>query len=151
MKTDHTVLITDKNHEFYNQRLEGHIAYYDLYHTGNGPDLYLAKTPEGSEIRLLTDQIDVEDYKNQEKAKTLMRFGVKEGDIIMISRLGSGSFCANFDIDQPHLITAISYNGNVVFDNGKANCFRPDMTKYEGVLPVQTDFTKRAKNNGLPF
>lgn len=146
-----TVLITDEKHPFFKQRLNGHIAYYDLYHTGNGPDLYIAETPKGKEIRLLSDQIDVEDYKSQEMHDNLKRLGVKEGDIVMISRLGSGSFCANFDTDQPHLITAISYNGNVSFDNGKANSFRPDMIKYDGNLPVQSDFTKIAKNNGLPF
>lgn len=146
-----TVLITDKKHTHYNERLEGFCAYYDLYHTGNGPDLYILKTIDGEELRLLSDQIDVEDYKEQEKAQTLKAFGVKEGDVVMISRTGSGSFSKGFDINQPHLITDISYNGNVVFDHGKANCFRPDMTKYDGDIPVQTDFIKVSSNNGLPF
>jgi hypothetical protein len=145
-----TVLITDKKHEFFNQRLQGHIAYYDLYHTGKGPDLYLAETPEGT-IRLLTDQIDIEDYTSQEMAATLRDLGVIVNDVVLITRSGSGSQCANFDLDQPHKITDISYNGNVTFDNGKANFFRPDMIKYQGELTVQTDFLKTSKNNGLPF
>jgi hypothetical protein len=147
-----TVLITDEKHPYYNQRLEGFCAYYDLYHTGNGPDLYIATTPEGSEIRLLTDQINIQDYQNQEMAETEKSLGVKINDIVMISRSGSGSQCANFDLDQPHLITKMSYNGQVTFDNGKAEFFRPDMLKYNGDLPVQNDFTKSSKNTtGLPF
>ncbi|MBX9886661.1 MAG: hypothetical protein K2Y30_01850 [Flavobacteriaceae bacterium] len=146
-----TVLITDEKHPNHGQRLTGSIAYHDIYHTGNGPDLYIAETVQGINIRLLSDQIDIKDYQRQEKQQTIDRLGVQEGDIVMISRMGSGSFCAKFDTSQPHLITAMSDNGNVEFDNGKANCYMPDMVKYDGDLPAQTDFTKIAVNNGFPF
>lgn len=146
-----TVLIIDKKHPNFGERLRGSIVYYDLYHTGNGPDLYIAETAQGKEIRLITDQIDIEDYKSQEMKETILALGVKQGDVVMISRLGSGCVCSNFDLSQPHLITGMSYNGNVEFDNGKADCFRPDMVKYDGDLPVQTDFSKFALNNAMPF
>lgn len=148
---NYTVLITDEKHKYYKQRLEGFCAYYDLYHTGNGPDLYLAKTSEGLVFRLLSDQINIEDYNSQRLAKAIERLGANVNDVVMISRLGSGSYTQNFDLDQPHIVTKIFPSGHVIFDNGKAQTFQPDIIKYRGNLPVQTDFTKEALNNGLPF
>jgi hypothetical protein len=151
MKTEYTVLVTDKNHEFFNQRLEGFCAYYDIYHTGKGPDLYLAKTPKGIEFRLISDQIDIEDYHQQKLKNTIKRLGADVNEIVMITRLGSGCSSPYFDLNQPHRITSISYNGYVIFDNGQADGFEPDVTKYIGDLHVQTCFSKEATNNGMPF
>lgn len=151
MKTKFTVLITDKNHEYYNKRLNGFCAYYDIYRTGKGPDLYHAITPDGMEFNLLSDQIDIEDYDSQKLAKEIKRLGANVNDTVMIQRLGSGSYCDKFDLDQPHIITKIFPSGHVVFDNGKAESFQPDVVIYKGNIPAQTDFTKIATNNGLPF
>ncbi|MEO8532834.1 MAG: hypothetical protein ABI441_03755 [Flavobacterium sp.] len=151
MKTSYTVLITDQNHSFYNQRLQGFCAYYDINRIGSGPDLYIAETPEGIEFNLLSGQIDIDDYDSQRLAKEVIRLGANVNDIVMIKRLGSGSYGANFDLDQPHLITRIFPSGHVIFDNGKAETFQPDVTLYTGENLVQNDFTKNALNNGLPF
>ncbi|WP_195760054.1 hypothetical protein [Flavobacterium sp. LC2016-23] len=151
MKTSYTVLITDQEHEFYNQRLQGFCAYYDIHRTGSGPDLYIAETPEGVEFNLLSDQIDLDDYDSQKLAKQVIRLGANVNDVVMITRLGSGSYGPNFDLDQPHVITKIFPSGQVIFDNGKADTFQPDVTLYTGEKPVQNDFTKKAINNGLPF
>jgi hypothetical protein len=148
-----TVLITEEGLPFYNQRLEGRCIYYDIYHTGNGPDLYHAITPEGKGIRLRSTQIDVSDYNDQEKQEIMQELGVCENDVVMISEFGSGSISHNFDTAQPHLITKISCSGHVTFDNGKASSFRPKMTKYKGDLPVQADYSSRplSSDTGLPF
>jgi hypothetical protein len=138
----HTILITDSKHEFFNKRLPGTLVYYDLYHTGSSPDLYNYKNPNGHTERILSNQIDVEDYESQLLKDQIKEFGVNVGDKVMINESGSGSFCAYFDMKQPHLITKIGSSGNVEFDNGMSSQFRPTMEIYKGSLPIQTDFTK---------
>jgi len=151
MNTDYTLLITDTEHEFYNKRLQGFCAYYDIYHTGSGPDLYYAKTPQGNEIKLLTDQIDINDYNSQKLTKEINRLGANVGDIVIITRLGSGSSSSGFDLDKPHIISEIAPNGHIIFDKGKASGFQPDVYIYKGEMLPQTDFSKDVNNNGLPF
>lgn len=99
---------------------------------------------------ILSDSIDVKDYENQLLQINIKEFGVSVGDVVIIEKSGSGSFSANFDSKQPHLITSIGSSGNVEFDNGESNQFRPKMIKYEGDLPVQTDFSLHLKTAG-PF
>lgn len=150
-KSPYTVLITDEKHPYYNQRLEVFYVLNYLPYKGKRLDLYLVKNPEGDEFRILSDQIDIEDYNSQKLKKQIERLGAKVNDVVMISRIESDSFLYGFDLAQPHLITEILPSGLVVFDNGYALCFQPDVIKYTGNNPVQTDFTKPIINKGLPF
>jgi len=118
------VKITDKEHECFGQELEGFCFYYDYQHTGNSPDIYIIKTPEG-ERKILSTQIDVEHYENQRLSKEIEKLGANLGDKVMIIETGSGGSRVGFDIKEPHVITKISPSGTVYFDNGMADMFRP--------------------------
>lgn len=124
-----TVFITDKEHKFYNQRLEGCCIFYDYQYTGSSPDLYTAKTPEGNNIRLLSTQIDTEDYENQLFEEQRLKLNAKEGDRVLIKKTGSGTSSKDFNNANEYIIQKISSSGNVTFidDNGKfaADFFRP--------------------------
>ncbi|MFX3631871.1 MAG: hypothetical protein ACE3L7_07300 [Candidatus Pristimantibacillus sp.] len=125
-----TVRITDTNHKYFGQELPGGCVYYDINHVGDGgPDLYHIVTPEG-ERRILSTQIDEEHYNDQGRDEGLKRLGAKVGDVVMITRSGSGSSKAGFSTKVPHTITAIcKYGDDVTFDNGEARMFRPDVVK----------------------
>ncbi len=122
------VKITDPNHPCCGQELEGGRIYFDIYHRGGKPDLYQVKASEGGIYRLLTDQIDEGHYEAQEIAREVERLGANVGDTVLITRMGSGSSNANFDIKEPHVITKISPSGSVEFDDKEASGFRPDVT-----------------------
>lgn len=123
------IRVTDENHEFYGKELEGYIFYYDVRHTGNSDDLYIAKTPDGKEIRLLTSQIDEEYYNKQLIEKEIERLGANVGDKVKIIESGSGCRSCGWKNEGIHEITEIKSNGDVVFDNGAADMFRPKVEK----------------------
>jgi hypothetical protein len=118
------VKITDKEHKYFGQELEGFCFYYDYQHTGDSPDIYIIKTPEG-ERKILSTQIDVEHYENQRLSKEIERLGANVGDKVIIIESGSGGSKVGFDINEPHIITKISPSGAVYFDDGMADMFRP--------------------------
>lgn len=118
------VKITDKKHKYFGQELEGYCFYYDYQHTGNSPDIYIIKTPEG-ERKILSTQIDVEHYENQRLYKEIERLGANVGDKVRIIKSGSGGSKVGFNLNEPHIITNISPSGHVYFDNGMADMFRP--------------------------
>lgn len=117
------VRINDPNSEYFGQEFDGGCVYYDLYHTGSSPDLYIVKTPDG-ERRYLSTQIDEDHYKAQLFTEEVERLGAKVGDKVIITRTGGGTFRAGFKADEPHIITGIDYLGYVKFDNGTAECFK---------------------------
>ncbi|WP_138753555.1 hypothetical protein [Paenibacillus sinopodophylli] len=124
-----TVKVTDPNHNLFGQELAGARVYFDIHHTGNSPDLYLIVTPNG-EQRILSTQIDEKHYDDQGREEGLKRLGAKVGDVVMITRSGSGSSNAGFSTNVPHTITAIcKYGDDVTFDNGEARMFRPDVVQ----------------------
>lgn len=124
--TKTTVLITDKKHELCGKEVKGSLIYYDINHTGSSPDLFTAEH-EGCSFRLLSTQIDAEHYNNQLANSEIERLGANVGDLVEITRTGSGSFCRDWNQAGEHLITKISSHGQVEFDHGKASCFRPDV------------------------
>jgi hypothetical protein len=127
---DTLVKITDKNHALYGKTLPGSLIYHDIHHTGNGPDLYVVLSNEKSH-RLLSTQIDEDHYRAQLMAEQVARLGAKEGDTVLITRGGSGSYCHGWDSDKPHKITVIDFTGHVQFDGGivknGASIFRPEV------------------------
>lgn len=123
----HLVKITDQKHPFFGQILPGGLIYHDINHTGDGPDLFRITSNEGS-IRLLSTQIDENHYWAQLRAERIVELGADVGDVVMIVKSGSGSYCAKFDIKEPHKITKIGNCGHVEFDGGTktgASIFRP--------------------------
>lgn len=120
------VKITDPKSKYFGQEFDGGCAYCDVYHTGDSPDLYIVKTPDGDK-RFLSTQIDVDYYKAQRLVEEIERLGAKVGDRVIITRSGSGCSKADFKIDESHVITDIDYMGYVDFDNGAAKNFRPDV------------------------
>jgi len=130
------VKVTDPKSKYFGQEFDGGRIYFDIYYTGNGPDLFQIKTPDGSK-RVLSTQIDTEHYENQELTEELERLGANVGDTVIITRSGGGCFRANFDMNLPHKITNIDCSGHVEFDNGEAKCFRPDVNVVmDGVADV---------------
>jgi len=105
---------------------EGHRFYFDHLHTGNSPDLFTVKTPEG-EMTITSDRIDVEHYEKQLLREQLIRLGANIGDTVKIIRSGSGSYKRGWDEKAPHKITKITSSGYVQFDDGMAETFRPDV------------------------
>ncbi len=127
MDFKHTVKITDPTHPYFNLELPGGCVYYDIYHQGSGgPDLFLFKSLEG-EQRILSTQIDTDHYWEQRRQEEIRKLGANVGDTVRILRGGSGSSKANFDWNAPHVITKIDSSGGVVWDDGAASGFRPDV------------------------
>lgn len=121
------IRVIDKNCLLYGKQLTGSILYYDIYHTGSGPDLLQVQDEDGNKYRLLSNQIDINHYHKQEIAKETERLGAKVGDRVLITKTGSGSFRMGFDPEETHVITKIDCSGHVEFDNGAAEMFRPDV------------------------
>jgi len=120
------VKVIDLRSPYCGQEFEGGCVYYDIYHTGDSPDLFLIKTPQG-ERQILSTSIDVEHYWNQRRDEHIKKLGADVGDIVLITRSGGGSFKLGFDCLKPHKITGIDSSGYVEFDNGEATIFRPDV------------------------
>jgi hypothetical protein len=118
------VKIIDTQSKYYGQELKGFCTYYDYKHTGSSPDLYSVETPEGT-VMMESTKIDVNHYRQQELEKELKRLGAKIGDKVRIIKSGSGSYSHGFDRKGVHIITKVSTAGNVEFNNGEANIFRP--------------------------
>lgn len=122
------IRVTDPNHKYFGQELEGAIWYLDIRHTGNSDDLYIATTPDG-DIRLLTSQIDEQYYKEQCLQEQLKELGVNIGDKVRIIKGGSGGCKAGWDSKGVHIVTDVDSTGHVTFDNGLADMFRPKLEK----------------------
>ncbi|SFG06848.1 hypothetical protein SAMN05660649_00552 [Desulfotomaculum arcticum] len=120
------VRVIDPDSPYYGQEFEGGCVYYDVYHTGDSPDLFLIKTPEGEKI-ILSTSIDTEHYWNQRRQEQIERLGANVGDTVIITRSGGGCFTRDFDCSKPHKITKIDSSGYVEFDGGLAKTFRPDV------------------------
>ena len=121
------IKVTDQKSPLFGKKLVGGIVYYDLYHTGNSPDLLQVTDEEGNKYQILSNQINVEHYNNQEIAEEINRLGANIGDKVIITRSGSGSYWPGFNLKDPHVITGIHFTGDVEFDNGNAKMFRPDV------------------------
>jgi hypothetical protein len=119
------VRVTDPTSPYCGQEFEGDCIYYDVYHTGNSPDLFIIKTPKGDE-RILSTQIDAEHYWEQRRQEYIGKLGADVGDTVIIMRSGSGYSKKDFDLTEPHKITKIDSNGYVTFDDA-ATYFRPDI------------------------
>lgn len=65
------IKVTDLQSNFYGQTLKGSCFYYDIEHTGDSDNLYVAETKDGKRIKLLSSQIDEEYYHKQEFAKEI--------------------------------------------------------------------------------
>ena len=123
------VKIIDKDHELFGKIVNGGLVYYDIHHTGEGPDLFEVEADERRH-RLLSNQIDVEHYNAQLLAGEMARLGAKVGDSVMITKSGSGSFIHGWDLSEPHKISKICYSGQVLFDGypeAGASIFRPQV------------------------
>jgi hypothetical protein len=123
--TNYQLTVTDETSPYFGQILTGVIIYYDLYHTGSSPHLLAAKDAEGKSVRLLSTQIDIDDYYRQEREQEITRLGANVGDTVKILKSGSGSFVAGWSHDGFHVITRIDPSGHVTFDDGAAAIFRP--------------------------
>lgn len=112
--------------EYNGMIVDGHRFYLDHLHTGNSPDLFEVYI-DGERKVITSDKIDVAYYENQLLEDELKRLGAKVGDVVTISRTGSGSYQKGWVVNDKHTITNISSNGYVEFDNGVAKMFRPDV------------------------
>lgn len=121
------IKVVDKESEFFGQSLKGSCFYYDIKHTGDSDDLYIAETKDGRKIKLLSSQIDEEYYHNQELNKVLKELGVGVGDNVIIIKGGSGSYSRDWENEGVHVVTSIDFTGHVTFDGGKAKIFRPKL------------------------
>lgn len=119
------IKIIDFESEFYGQTLKGSCFYYDINHTGDSDDLYIAVTKDGRKIKLLSSQIDEEYYHSQELEKVIKKLGAKIGDKVVILETGSGSYSSYWKQEGVHNITDIDSTGHITFDNGSATIFRP--------------------------
>lgn len=138
-----TILITEKSHRFFGCRFPAECIYKDSTLKGDSAaDLFLCKLPDGTSIRVLSNQIDIGDWQDQCIAETKIKFGIELGSVIMIVKIGSGFYARNFDTNQPHLVTNILGDGSVECDFGKALIFNAVMEIYIGEIPVQSDYTK---------
>lgn len=124
------VKVINPKSEYCGQEFEGHCFYYDIDHTGHSADLFIIKTPDGDK-QILSTSIDAEHYWNQRRQEHIDKLGANVGDTVLITRTGSCSMCHDFDLSISHAITKIDSSGHVDFDNGRACCFRPDVTKVE--------------------
>jgi hypothetical protein len=122
------VKVIDPKSPYCGKEFEGGCLYYDVYHNGNSPDLFIIKTPDG-EKQILSTSIDNEHYWNQRRQEHIERLGADIGDMVIITRPGGGWSKKNFDISTPHKITAIDSSGYVNFDGEEATYFRPDVIK----------------------
>lgn len=116
--------------EYAGNEYEGYVCYYDYLHTGDSPDLYMIKTPDGNKT-VTSLQIDVTHYKAQLLARETERLGANVGDIVKIVCSGSGEYHEGWDEKIPHQITNITLSGYVEFDYGLAEIFRPDVEVIE--------------------
>lgn len=131
---ERTVIITDKNDVNCGKEFPGWLAFHDVYYRGGTTlpveDLYLV-TIDGQERRYVSSQIDVEHYKAQLLKEEIERIGAKIGDKVRALRETSGCYGKQyFDRKENkgfHTITNIDCYGNVTFDNGEANMFRPEI------------------------
>lgn len=119
------IKIIDKESEFYGQSLKGSCLYYDIKHTGDSDDLYIAETKDGRKINLLSSQIDEEYYRKQELQEVRKQLGVGIGDNVIILEGGSGSYSRDWEKEGIHVVTNIDSTGHVTFDGGRATIFRP--------------------------
>ena len=120
------VKVIDPKSSYCGQEFEGGCVYYDIYHTGSSPDLFLIKTPEGDK-QILSTSIDVDHYWNQRRAEHIKHLGADVGDTVLITRSGGGYSKQGFDYSTPHKIKGINSSGYVELDNGEATIFRPDV------------------------
>lgn len=129
-----TVIITDKNDVNFGKEFPGWLAFHDVYYRGGTTlpveDLYLV-TIDGQERRYVSSQIDVEHYQAQLLKEETERIGAKIGDKVRVLRETSGCYGKRYYDRKKnkgfHTITDINYCGNVTFDNGEANMFRPEI------------------------
>ncbi|MDU7948730.1 MAG: hypothetical protein E7J31_09840 [Clostridium sp.] len=121
------IKVIDKESEFYGQSLKGSCFYYDIKHTGDSDDLYIAETKDGRKIKLLSSQIDEEYYHKQELQEVSNELGASIGDSVLILEGGSGSYSRGWKKEGIHVITNIDFTGHVTFDNGSATIFRPKL------------------------
>ena len=112
--------------EYKDMILDGHRFYLDHLHTGNSADLFEVYF-KGERKVITSDKIDVAHYENQLLEDELNRLGARVGDVVTISRAGSGSYQRGWVVNDTHTITNVSPNGYVEFDNGLAKMFRPDV------------------------
>ncbi|WP_027633450.1 hypothetical protein [Clostridium hydrogeniformans] len=119
------IKVIDKENEFYGETLKGGCFYYDVKHTGDSDDLYVATTKDGRKIKLLSSQIDEEYYHRQKLEKVVEEIGTKIGDTVIILKGGSGSYSREWKFEGEHIITNVDFTGHVTFDNGNATIFRP--------------------------
>lgn len=132
--SEKTVIIIDKNDVNYGKEFPGWLAFHDVYYRGGTTlpieDLYLV-TIDGQERRYVSSQIDVEHYKTQLLKEEIEHIGAKVGDKVRVLHETSGSYGKRYydrEKDEGfHTITAIDCYGNVTFDNGEANMFRPEV------------------------
>lgn len=121
------IRIIDKESEFYGQSLKCSCFYYDIKHTGDSDDLYIAETKDGRKIKLLSSQIDEEYYHKQELKEVSKQLGASIGDSVLILEGGSGSYSRDWKKEGIHVITNIDFTGHVTFDSGSATIFRPKL------------------------
>lgn len=119
------IKVTDAKSKYFGQTLKGGVFYYDIKHTGDSDDLYIATTEDGDKIQLLSSQIDEEYYHKQELDEVIKEIGANIGDKVEIIETGSGSYSRGWQKEGIHEITNIDFTGHVTFDNGKAEIFRP--------------------------
>ncbi|KOY65462.1 hypothetical protein [Clostridium sporogenes] len=119
------IRVTDPKSEFHGQILKGSCFYYDIRHTGDSDDLYVAESKDGRKINLLSSQIDEKHYHNQELEKVTKEIGANIGDKVIILETGSDSYSRDWETKGVHTITKIDFTGHVTFDNGNATIFRP--------------------------
>lgn len=112
--------------EYNGMVVDGHRFYLDHLHTGSSPDLFEIY-PNGERKVITSDKIDVEHYESQLLEDELKRLGANVGDIVTITRTGSGSYQKGWVANGNHTITKITSSGYVEFDNGLAKMFRPDV------------------------
>ena len=122
--------VIDKNSEYFGQELDGEVFYFDIAHTGESDDLYVAETKDGKSVNLLTSQIDEEYYKEQKLAEFIKELGANVGDSVEILEAGSGIYSYGWNKEGIHKIVKIGLSG-VVFDNGDATIVRPRVRKVE--------------------
>lgn len=119
------IKVIDKKSRYYGQTLKGYIFYYDIKHTGDSDNVYIAISHEGENIQFLSSQIDESYYNKQELAQVIEKLGANIGDTVLILKGGSGSYKKDWEQEGPHIITDIDFTGHITFDNGNAIIFRP--------------------------